>query len=78
MRDANDQTLKSLSQKTPGSLAADKLMKNGAFPDEFLAELAQSKSALTSALALLAVEQRRLESELQQLRASARPSEKVP
>jgi hypothetical protein len=52
-------------------------MSNGAFPDEHLAQLTQSKSAQISALAMLCVEQRKqirkLESELQQLRASARP-----
>jgi hypothetical protein len=52
-------------------------MRDGAFPDEHLAQLMQSKSAQISALAMLCVEQRkqirRLESELQQSRASARP-----
>lgn len=47
-------------------------MSATAYPDEYLAELMRSKSALISALALLAVEQRKqirkLESELQQLR----------
>jgi hypothetical protein len=49
-------------------------MSDNAFPDTFLAELMRSKSALVSALAMLCAAQRRqirkLESELNQLRAS--------
>jgi hypothetical protein len=52
-------------------------MSDNAFPDTYLAELMRSNSALISALAMLCVERRKqirkLESELQQMRASARP-----
>lgn len=48
-------------------------MKDGAFPDTYLLDLMRSKQAVISALAMLCHEQRKqirkLESELEQLRA---------